>query len=181
MSRIGKQPVRLPEGTTFEQVDNVLHIKGKKGELSLEFPVDHVDVKIEDGSLMVTGKQGFLSRKFQGLVRSKLKNMVEGVTEGYKKELVIIGVGYKSQIRGTSLVLSLGFSHPVEIKPIAGISFMINPEDPSAFFVQGIDKVAVGQVSSDIRSLRPPEPYKGKGIRYRNEYVLRKAGKSAGK
>lgn len=159
----------------------MITVQGKKGELTLKYDPTHVDIVIADNVVTFAGKQGFESRKFTGLIRSKVKNMVEGVSQGYKKELVILGVGYKAQVKGKLLALSLGFSHPVEITPPEGITFMMNPEDPQGLFVEGIDKVTVGQVAAEVRAIRPPEPYKGKGVRYRNEYVIRKAGKSAGK
>lgn len=181
VSRIGKQPVQLPEGVTVRLEGDSIIVTGKKGELSLKFDPTHVDIAIADGVVTFAGKQGHESSKFTGLIRSTLSNMVEGVAMGYKKELVILGVGYKAQVKGKTLALSLGFSHPVEVNPPEGIAFTMNPEDPQGLFVEGIDKVLVGQVAAEVRSLRPPEPYKGKGIRYRNEYVIRKAGKSAGK
>lgn len=182
MSRVGKKPINLPEGVTAEVRGNLVNVKGKKGELSFAFLPEFVEVNIKDGIIDVQPKKGALGgTMYQGLTRNSIQNLVTGVSEGYVKELVLTGVGYKAQVQGTSLNLSLGFSHPVKVNAPAGIKFTINPNDPSAILVEGIDKQLVGQVAANVRELRPPEPYKGKGLRYRDEHIVRKAGKSAAK
>lgn len=182
MSRVGKKPIQLPEGVTAEVHGNIVSVKGKKGDLNFTFLPEHVEVSIKDGVINVTPKKDSADgTMYQGLTRNSLQNLVIGVSEGYTKELVLTGVGYKAQVQGAALALSLGFSHPVKVNAPAGVKFVINPADPSGIFVEGIDKQLVGQVAANIRELRPPEPYKGKGFRYRNEHIVRKAGKSAAK
>ena len=176
MSRIGSQPVAVPANVQVTLGDdNVVVVKGPKGELTRQFPRT-ISVAQADGVLNVTrpndeGKQ----RTLHGLSRTLLSNMVVGVTTGFTKTLEVQGVGYRAQIQGSNLQLALGFSHPVIVPPPAGISFGV--EGPR-IHVQGIDKEQVGQVAANIRKLRPPEPYKGKGIRYLGERVRRKAGKA---
>ena len=176
MSRIGRQPVAVPANVqvTFDD-GNVVSVKGPKGELKRQFPRT-ISIAKSDGVLNVSrpndeGDQ----RALHGLSRTLLNNMVVGVTTGFTKTLEVQGVGYRAQIQGSNLQLALGFSHPVIIPPPAGISFAV--EGPR-INVQGIDKEQVGQVAANIRKLRPPEPYKGKGIRYLGERVRRKAGKA---
>jgi large subunit ribosomal protein L6 len=176
MSRIGRQPITIPSAVnlTFGE-GNHITVKGPKGELARQFPAT-VAFSQEDGVVTVTrendeGKQ----RALHGLSRSLLNNMVTGVTTGFTKTLEVQGVGYRAQMQGSSLQLALGFSHPVVVAPPEGITF--NVEGPR-ILVQGIDNEQVGQVAANIRKLRPPEPYKGKGIRYLGERVRRKAGKS---
>jgi large subunit ribosomal protein L6 len=176
MSRIGRQPVEIPAGVEITIGDgNKVVVKGPRGELARSFPAT-ITLTREDKEIVVTrpndeGKQ----RALHGLSRSLLANMVTGVTTGYTTTLEVQGVGYRAQLQGTSLQLALGFSHPVVVAPPAGISFVV--EGPRVH-VQGIDKEQVGQVAANVRKLRPPEPYKGKGIRYLGERVRRKAGKS---
>ncbi|HNM76961.1 MAG TPA: 50S ribosomal protein L6 [Tepidiformaceae bacterium] len=176
MSRIGRQPVTVPASVTFTVgEDNVVSVKGPKGELTRQFPAT-ITLSRDEGVINVTrpndeGKQ----RSLHGLSRTLLNNMVVGVTEGFTKVLEVQGVGYRAQMQGSSLQLALGFSHPVVVAPPPGISFSV--EGPRVS-IQGIDKEAVGQVAANIRKLRPPEPYKGKGIRYAGERVRRKAGKA---
>lgn len=176
MSRIGRQPVSLPAGVqvAISETNHVV-VKGPKGQLERQFPAT-MALRQEDGHLLVErpndeGKQ----RALHGLSRSLLNNMVTGVTQGFTKTLEVQGVGYRAQLQGQSLQLALGFSHPVVVNPPEGISFAV--EGPR-ILVQGIDNEHVGQVAANIRKLRPPEPYKGKGIRYLGERVRRKAGKA---
>lgn len=179
MSRIGKIPVPVPNGVTFSLDKNEAKVKGPKGELKLTIP-PRVSVKNENGELTVErhgdDKQ---AKAFHGLVQRMLQNMVTGVTEGFKKELEIQGVGYRAALEGNKLNLQLGFSHPVSLETPKGISFEV--PKPTSIIISGYDKQQVGQVAAQIRSLRPPEPYKGKGVRYAGEVVRRKVGKSAGK
>ncbi len=176
MSRIGRQPVAVPGGVDISIADdNQVVVKGPKGQLERQFPRT-ITLTREDGQIVVTrpndeGKQ----RALHGLSRSLLNNMVTGVTTGFTKTLEVQGVGYRAQLQGANLQLALGFSHPVIITPPGGIAFVV--EGPRVH-VQGIDKEHVGQVAANIRKLRPPEPYKGKGIRYQGEHVRRKAGKA---
>ncbi len=176
MSRIGRQPVTVPTNVTISvNDDNFVVVKGPKGELSRQFPKT-ITLNRDEGVINVTrpndeGKQ----RALHGLSRSLLNNMVTGVTTGYVKTLEVQGVGYRAQLQGSSLQLALGFSHPVVVAPPDGISFTV--EGPRVN-IEGIDKERVGQVAANIRKLRPPEPYKGKGIRYSGERVRRKAGKA---
>ena len=176
MSRIGRQPVTVPANVTLTVGDdNFVSVKGPKGELSRQFPAT-IALTRDEGVVNVTrpndeGKQ----RSLHGLSRTLLSNMVVGVTDGFTKVLEVQGVGYRAQMQGSSLQLALGFSHPVVVAPPAGISFVV--EGPRVS-IQGIDKELVGQVAANIRKLRPPEPYKGKGIRYAGERVRRKAGKA---
>ncbi len=176
MSRIGRQPVTVPSNVTLTVGDgNVVSVKGPKGELTRQFPAT-ISLNRDEGVINVTrpndeGKQ----RSLHGLSRTLLNNMVVGVTDGFTKVLEVQGVGYRAQMQGSNLQLALGFSHPVIVAPPAGISFVV--EGPRVS-IQGIDKELVGQVAANIRKLRPPEPYKGKGIRYSGERVRRKAGKA---
>ena len=182
MSRIGKLPISIPNGVTVTiNNDNLVTVKGSKGELTAQMPLV---IKIEqDGdTINVTRpddqKQ---NRAYHGLVRALLQNMVTGVTEGFVKKLQIIGVGYRAQASGTKVKLQLGFSHDVDVTAPAGITVENDKEDKQILIISGIDKQKVGQFAAQIRALRPPEPYKGKGIRYVDEYVARKAGKAAAK
>jgi len=176
MSRIGRQPVSVPANVTIDvNEENFVSVKGPKGELSRQFP-QSISLDRDEGVINVTrpndeGKQ----RALHGLSRSLLNNMVTGVTTGFTKTLEVQGVGYRAQMQGSSLQLALGFSHPVIVAPPEGINFLV--EGPR-ISIQGIDNEKVGQVAANIRKLRPPEPYKGKGIRYTGERVRRKAGKA---
>ncbi len=177
MSRIGRKPVAVPESVTVELAPGRVAVKGPKGELNQALSPE-MTVKQEDGAVTVSrptdrGEH----RALHGLTRSLIANMVEGVTDGFEKRLEIQGVGYRAQLKGKSLELALGYSHPVSVEPPEGIEF----EAPSQteVIVRGIDKELVGQVAADIRKRRPPEPYKGKGIRYSDEHVVRKVGKRA--
>jgi large subunit ribosomal protein L6 len=176
MSRIGKQPVKIPEGVTLDLQGSVLVVKGPKGELKQKIRPE-LKVKINQGEVEINRKRNDkFSRSLHGLVRSLVANMVEGVVQGYSKTLKLVGTGYRVSKEGEKLVLSLGFSHPVEIEPVEGIEFEV--EDKETIKISGIDKGLVGQVAARIRQIRPPEPYKGKGIRYQDEKVRRKPGKA---
>lgn len=184
MSRIGNQPVTLKEGVEFSiDADNVVTIKGEKGSDSLKIDPS-ITVEKEDGEIVVkrTADEK-IDRSLHGLYRSLIDNMITGVTEGYKKELEIIGVGYRAALNGGVLELNLGFSHPIYFVPPDGIDLEVDTKTKKnpIVIVSGINKELVGQVAAKLRSLRPPEPYKGKGIRYVDEWVRRKAGKSAAK
>ena len=180
MSRIGKAPVNLPSGVEVSVAERTITVKGPKGTLSRELPGE-IEVSVDGGVLTCTRPNDERRNRAQhGLTRSLVNNMVLGVTEGFKKNLEIIGVGYRAEaLSPTSLRLALGYSHPVIVAAPDGITF----ECPVAtrVIVRGIDKEVVGQVAADIRSIRKPEPYKGKGVRYQGEKVLRKAGKTGKK
>jgi large subunit ribosomal protein L6 len=177
MSRIGKKPIEIPAGVSVSVDPGRVMVNGPLGELTQQLP-QRMKVEQADGEIVVTRptERGD-DRALHGLTRSLVANMIEGVTKGFEKRLEIQGVGYRAALRGQSLELSVGFSHPVVIDPPAGITF----EVPSAteVLVKGIDKQQVGQSASEVRAVRPPEPYKGKGIRYQGEYVRRKVGKRA--
>ena len=177
MSRIGRKPVVVPDAVTVSIAPGNIDVKGPKGQLTQTFSGD-MKVSQEDGTIFVArptdrGEH----RALHGLTRSLIANMVEGVTDGFEKRLEIQGVGYRAALKGKNLELALGFSHPVSIEAPEGIDFEV--PQPTEIIVRGIDKQLVGQVAADIRKRRPPEPYKGKGIRYRGEQVLRKVGKRA--
>lgn len=180
MSRIGKLPVAIPSGTTVTVTpDNVVTAKGPKGQLVRAMSND-VNIVIEDNHVIVTRDNDTKQvRALHGLTRALISNMVIGVTEGYAKTLELVGVGYRAQLQGKKLVMNLGYSHPVEIEPVEGVVF----ETPAAtkVIVRGIDKELVGAVAADIRTWRKPEPYKGKGIKYENEVIRRKEGKTGKK
>ena len=176
MSRIGKQPVALPAGITAKVAGGVVTLKGPKGELTLQAP-ETVAVALEGSALTVARQSDDKqSRADHGTTRALLQNMVEGVKDGYSRELEIQGVGFKASIAGNKLTLNVGYSHPVEYTVPDGITVAV--ADGTQLKVSGIDKQLVGQVSARIRSFRPPEPYKGKGVRYKDERVRRKAGKT---
>ena len=176
MSRIGRMPVTVPSGVDVTIKGQEVTVKGPKGTLSLEV-AQPIAVKQEDGVITVTrpSDEGDV-RALHGLSRSLIANMVTGVTEGYRKTLEIVGVGYRVQAKGKDLEFALGFSHPVPINAPDGISFRV--ETPTRFIVEGIDKQQVGEVAANIRKLRKPDPYKGKGVRYAGEVVRRKVGKT---
>ncbi len=179
MSRIGKLPVTIPSGVNVRLEGQTLTVKGPRGELSLDVHPDMV-VELEGGELQVKRPSDARNHKaLHGLTRALVANMVQGVSGGFQKTLEIVGVGYRAEKKGQDLVLSLGFSHPINYPPPAGIS--IEVPNATTVVVQGADKAVVGQVAADIRGFRPPEPYKGKGVRYQGEQVRRKAGKAAGK
>jgi large subunit ribosomal protein L6 len=177
MSRIGRKPVVVPEAVTVEIAPGNIAVKGPKGELTQTLSQE-MTVTQEDGQVSVARPTDRgPHRALHGLTRSLIANMVEGVTEGFEKRLEIQGVGYRAALKGKNLELALGFSHPVSIEAPEGIEFEV--PQPTEVIVRGIDKQLVGQVAADIRKRRPPEPYKGKGIRYKGEQVLRKVGKRA--
>ena len=177
MSRIGKLPINIPGGVTITVGDdNTVNVKGPKGQLSEKISPD-MEISMEEGVLLVKRPSDDKEHKaLHGLSRSLIHNMVVGVTSGYQKNLDIVGVGYRGQMQGTKLVLNVGYSHPVEFEAPAGITFEV--PNPNRISVLGISKQQVGQMAADIRKVRPPEPYKGKGIKYENEFVRRKEGKT---
>jgi large subunit ribosomal protein L6 len=177
MSRIGRKPVDVPEAVTVTIAPGNIVVKGPKGELVQTFSQDMTVSKEENTILVTRPTDRGPHRALHGLTRSLIANMVEGVTDGFEKRLEIQGVGYRAALKGKNLELALGFSHPVSIEAPEGIDFEV--PQPTEIIVRGIDKQLVGQVAADIRKRRPPEPYKGKGIRYRGEQVLRKVGKRA--
>ncbi len=177
MSRIGKQPIQVPSGVDIAIDGATVTVKGPKGRLVHELPESIGIEKNEDGSLQVTRSDDERkSRALHGLARSLVTNMVVGVSEGYKKSLEINGTGYRAQAKGNGVEMSLGFSHTVQVDAPEGISFKV--EKPTLLHIEGIDKQLVGQVAANIRRLRPPEPYKGKGVKYVDEHIRRKAGKA---
>jgi large subunit ribosomal protein L6 len=179
MSRIGKLPVTIPSGVTVAVEANSVTVKGPKGELTHKLP-DGISVERGDTALTVKRASDETNHKaLHGLTRSLIANMVEGVTKGYKKQLEITGVGYKAEVRPYGLQLALGFSHAIQYKAPPGIK--LTAPQPTQIVIDGADKMMVGQVAAELRSLRPPEPYKGKGIRYAGEIIRRKAGKAGGK
>jgi large subunit ribosomal protein L6 len=176
MSRIGKRPVPIPSGVTVVVEDERVRVKGPKGELT--HPVlAGTRVAVEGGEVRVSAERVTHNPAF-GTMRAKLNNMVLGVTSGFSKTLEIQGTGFRGAMEGHALVLQLGFSHPIRFEVPQGITIKL--ENPTRITVSGADKAQVGQVAADIRAFRPPEPYKGKGVRYEGEYVRRKAGKAAG-
>jgi large subunit ribosomal protein L6 len=177
MSRIGKQPIAIPDGVNVAVDPGRVTVNGPLGELTQNVPA-RIMIEKEDGQLLVKRptERGD-DRALHGLTRSLVANMVEGVTNGFEKRLEIQGVGYRASLRGTALELNVGYSHPVVIDAPAGITFEVPVQ--TEILVKGIDKQAVGEIAAEIRDVRPPEPYKGKGIRYQGEYVRRKVGKRA--
>jgi large subunit ribosomal protein L6 len=174
MSKIGKQPIQIPQGLEVKIDGNLIMVKGPKGELKRELARE-IKAEIKNGQITVSiNKSSKRSAALWGLSRMLLYNMIEGVKNGFEKKLEIEGIGYKAALQGKDLVLSLGYSHPVNFKAMPGIEFKV---EKNTIIVSGIDKELVGQVAANIRKLRKPEPYKGKGIRYQGEVVKRKAGK----
>jgi large subunit ribosomal protein L6 len=180
MSRIGKLPIAIPSGVTVTVTpDNVVTVKGPKGQLERAMS-NEVNIVVENNSVTVSRDSDIKNvRALHGLTRALINNMVIGVTEGFAKTLDLVGVGYRAQLQGKKLVMNLGYSHPVEIEPVEGVTF----ETPAAtkVVVRGIDKEKVGAVAADVRAWRKPEPYKGKGIKYDNEVIRRKEGKTGKK
>ena len=177
MSRVGRLPVEVPSGVEVKIEGSHVKIKGPKGEMEFGF-TPNIEIAIEES--VITIKRPSDSREMRslhGTTRALIQNMITGVTDGYQKELQLVGVGYRANMQGKTLVLNVGFSHSVEIEPPQGINFEVGDRSQQ-IFITGIDKQAVGQIAADIRKVRPPEPYKGKGIRYKGEYVRRKAGKA---
>ena len=175
MSRIGKKPVRIPKGVTVQVADRSLKVKGPKGELSAKLhEAVTVEVKGEEAIVSVRGNS---FNAVHGLWRALLNNMVNGVVSGFEKKLEIVGVGYRAEMKGSNIQLILGFSHPILFRPPQGVK--IETPTPTNIVVSGPDRQLVGQVAAKLRGFRPPEPYKGKGVKYENEFIRRKAGKAA--
>jgi large subunit ribosomal protein L6 len=187
MSRVGKLPIVIPQGVTVQIEDGECRVTGPKGALSETIP-DPITVRQEDGSILVErpNDEGRV-RALHGLTRALVANMVQGVTQGYRRVLCVHGMGYRAQMQGDKLVLSLGFSHPIEVHPPPGVTLSAEPSTPTLdnqylaarITIEGISRQVVGQVAAKIRAQKKPEPYKGKGIRYEGEVVRRKAGKAA--
>ncbi|MFD2674494.1 50S ribosomal protein L6 [Gulosibacter bifidus] len=176
MSRIGRLPIEIPAGVDIKVDGSEVVVKGSKGELSLEIP-SPIEVKVEDGTVTVSRPNDEReSRSLHGLIRTLIFNNIIGVTKGYQKELEVVGTGYRVVAKGSNLEFALGFSHPVNVEAPAGITFAV--EGQNKVTITGIDKQLVGETAAKIRKIRPPEPYKGKGIRYAGEHVRRKAGKA---
>ena len=177
MSRVGKKPIAVPSGVDFSVKDNVVTVKGPKGTLTKEFN-NNITIKLEDGHITVErpNDEPFI-RAIHGTTRALINNMIKGVHEGYRKTLTLVGVGYRAANKGKGLEISLGYSHPVIIDEIPGITFTV--EKNTTIHIDGIEKELVGQVAADIRAKRPPEPYKGKGVKYADEHIRRKEGKKS--
>lgn len=179
MSRIGKKHIEIPKGVTIIKSGNAIKVKGPKGELEMQVH-PNITVDIEGNTLQVkrTDDQKE-NRSLHGLTRALIQNMITGVTDTYTKTLNIVGVGYKAELKGTNLLLNIGYSHPIYFLPPKDVTLQVPA--PTQIIINGIDKQLVGQVAAKIRSIRQPEPYKGKGIKYSDEVIVRKAGKTAGK
>jgi len=179
VSRIGKKPISLPAGVKVTVDGNTVTVQGSKGTLVQTLP-EGITINQEDNQLVVQrANDSKQQRAFHGLTRALIANMVEGVTNGFEKKLELVGVGYRAQMQGKKLVISIGFSHPVEIDAPEGIDFEVPA--PTRITIRGIDKQLVGNTAAHIRAIRKPEPYKGKGIKYENEHIRRKAGKAGAK
>lgn len=179
MSRIGKKPVVIPKGVTINVKDSKIKVKGPKGEL--EMPIHpNMSVTVENNEVLVNRPDDNKENKaLHGLTRALVQNMINGVTEEYKKVLDIVGVGYRAEMKGKNLLINIGYSHPIYFIPPDGVQLQTPTQ--TQIVISGIDKQLVGSIASKIRSIRKPEPYKGKGIKYQNEVIVRKAGKTAGK
>ncbi len=179
MSRIGKRPIAVPKNVTVTIEGQRVKVKGPKGELERELHRE-MALAMENGEITVTRPSDESQHKaLHGLTRTLIANMVEGVTKGYQKQLDIVGVGYKAEVRPYGLQMALGYSHPIEVRAPKGIK--LTAPAPTSVIIEGADKEVVGQIAAEIRGLRPPEPYKGKGIKYQGEQIRRKAGKAGGK
>ena len=177
MSRIGRMPVEVPQGVDVEIKGSHIRVKGPKGQLEHTFPAA-MDISMEDGQIAVKRPSDESTHRAQhGMTRALINNMVVGVSQGFEKVLEVNGIGYRAELNGKNLVLNVGYSHPVEVEPPMGISFDVDTRTRQ-IKIQGYDKAVVGQVAADIRKVRPPEPYKGKGIKYLDERIRRKAGKA---
>ena len=175
MSRVGRKVITIPSGVELKQEGNKITVKGPKGQLEREFSPE-ITVKVENGEINVTRPNDLPDiRALHGTTRAVLNNMIVGVSQGFEKKLELVGVGYRVQAAGKGLTLSLGFSHPVEIEPVEGITFKVDGN--TKISVEGINKELVGQIAANIRAKRPPEPYKGKGVKYADEQIRRKEGK----
>lgn len=179
MSRIGKQIIVIPDGVEVTLTGSHVKVKGSKGELEADFDPSVIITKDADGIRVKRESDEPHVRSLHGLTRALIANMVTGVSKGFEKRLEIIGVGYRAQVSGKKLTLNLGFSHPIELNVPEGLTAEMDKEQKNTLVISGIDRQLVGQFAANVRSFRPPEPYKGKGIRYVDEYVARKAGKSA--
>lgn len=178
MSRVGKLPVPIPNGVSIIINNNSVTVKGPKGELSRDF-LPEINIEQEDGEIVVTRNSDHRTHRAKhGLTRALLNNMVVGVSQGFKRQLQIEGVGYRASVQGKNLVLNVGYSHPITFEPPEGISFEVPDRAGREVIVLGIDKEVVGEMAARIRRVRPPEPYKGKGVRYQGEQIRRKAGKA---
>ena len=178
MSRIGKKPVEIPKGVTITKDGNLLKVKGPKGELSEKIH-PNISVEIKDNEIIVTRPDDTkLNKSLHGLSRALIQNMITGVSDSYQKKLEIVGVGYRAEMKGKNLLLNIGYSHPIYFVPPEGIT--IETPTQTQVVIKGISKQLTGQIAAKIRSFRKPEPYKGKGIKYSGEHILRKAGKTAG-
>jgi large subunit ribosomal protein L6 len=179
MSRVGKKPIPIPEKTNIQYKDRVITVKGEKGSLKRSIHPD-VDLEIADKTIMVTmTKESRDTRALQGMTRSLVNNMMIGVSKGFERVLNINGIGYRAEMKGKSIVFNLGYSHPIDFELPAGITASVDKNNDVK--LAGIDKELLGRTAASIRQLRPPEPYKGKGIKYAEEYVQRKAGKTGTK
>ena len=177
MSRVGRMPVVVPSGVDVKIKGSHVHIKGPKGEMEFTFSPE-IEILLKENEILINRPSDAREmRSLHGTTRALIQNMVTGVTDGFQKELQLVGVGYRANMEGVNLVLNVGYSHSVVVEPPEGITFEVG-ERNQQIFISGIDKQAVGQISADIRKVRPPEPYKGKGIRYKDEYIRRKAGKA---
>lgn len=177
MSRVGKNPIPVPKGVTVKIDGSTVTVKGPKGEMSQSFSHE-VGIAMEDGHVIVRRESDIgRIRALHGLTRALIANMVTGTSTGFRRVLEMVGVGYKAELMGKRLNLTVGFSHPILITPPPGIAFIV--ENPTRFAIEGINKELVGEMAARVRKLRPPEPYKGKGIRYEGEQIRRKAGKTA--
>lgn len=177
MSRVGKMPVEIPQGVDVEIKGTYVRVKGPKGEMSHTFP-PVIDIEMKEGTITVQRRsEEKFHRSMHGTARAVIQNMVTGVSDGFEKFLEIHGVGYRAEMEGKKMILNVGYSHPVEVDPPEGISFEVLDRN-NVIRVAGYDKQVVGQIAAEIRRIRPPEPYKGKGIRYRGEYIRLKPGKA---
>ena len=180
MSRIGKQPIQIPAGVTVTAEKSLVTVKGPKGELKKELHPNMI-IEVKENEVIVTRpNDNKLNRSLHGLTRSLIANMVEGVSKGFEKKLEIVGVGYRAKANKSTINLSLGYSHPIDYTH-EGVEFQMDEKNKNIIIVSGIDKEVVGQAAAKVRSFRKPEPYKGKGIRYVGEHIIRKAGKTAAK
>jgi large subunit ribosomal protein L6 len=179
VSRVGRKPITIPKGVSVTKSENVIKVKGPKGELQTAVH-NNMKIEIKDGELTVQRPDDLkLNKSLHGLTRALIHNMIKGVTQPYQKTLDIVGVGYKAEQKGENILINIGYSHPIFFMPPAGITLQV--PTPNQIVVSGIDKQLVGMISAKIRSFRKPEPYKGKGIKYSDEQIIRKAGKTAGK
>ena len=181
MSRIGNKVIAIPAGVSVEVNGSTVTVKGPKGTLTKTFK-PNVNVKVENNEIVVTRiNDEKVSKQLHGTTRALIAGMVEGVDKGYEKELVMKGTGYKAQLEGTSVLMYVGYSHPIKIDTVPGVTFKVGGNNNTSVFVSGIDKQAVGQLAAQIRATRLPEPYLGKGVAYKGEHIRRKEGKKAGK